>query len=65
MRVIERIKRATKTNDAQFNSVVLFSGLNLAAALSGENWDNIGLILFAICFWPVLAFIFNLISPIR
>jgi len=63
--MFSRIKAALVTNDAQFGSVVLLTLLNLFALLSGNREIHIPIVVVVVLFWPVLVFIFNLISPIR
>ena len=59
----DRIKKAFNTNDAQFSSVVMLTLLMIIAAGSA-NTTSIFVWLFAIGFWPMFAFISNLIDPI-
>ena len=63
-KIFNRIKVACHTNDVQFGSV-LFLMILCLAGLSGREgtplwaWITIPLI------WPLIAFIGNLISPIK
>lgn len=61
--LVRRLRAACRTNEPQITAVIMFSMLNLLAALGRENtpwWLYVAVGLF----WPMVAFIFNLIDPI-
>ncbi len=60
---LRRVKSALHTNEPQITSVSLFTVMNMAAFLSRDT-HPLWLGIVSLLFWPVLAFIFNLISPI-
>lgn len=62
---MKRIRAAFHTNEAQVNAVVLLTMLNLAACAFRPDGAPWGLWLIAGLFWPVLAFVFNLLDPIE
>jgi len=59
-----RVKDAFHTNEPQVTSVVMLSLLMLAAC--GQRSGDVPLFMWLVCglFWPSLAFVFNLLSPI-
>jgi len=62
--VVKRLKAALRTNEPQATAVLMLTCLNLLAVFSGPDWPPLGLLLVAALFWPVLAFVANLIDPI-
>lgn len=62
MTVRQRFRNACRTNDPQLSSVSAFTLLNIAMATKESySWQ---VMLFAMLFWPCVAFTANLISPI-
>ena len=61
---MNRIKRALRFNEPQISSSVLLSALMLAAYLQRDG-DHSVIMAIAVClFWPLMAFISNLIDPL-
>ena len=62
---MKRIKAALRTNEPQVMSVCMFTFLNLIAYEKvGNHSGSVWILVCAVLFWPVLAFVFNLIDPI-
>lgn len=62
---MKRIKAAFRTSDTQATAVLMLTGLNMAAVLSAKNSSITDWIFWAaLLFYPVLAFVSNLISPL-
>jgi len=62
--MIKRIKAAFRTNEPQVMAVIVFTCLNGIALLKRTNDTPIWFIIVALLFWPMIAFINNLFSPI-
>lgn len=59
---MNRIKRALRFNEPQINTSVLLSALMLASYLQRDG-DHSAIMAIAVClFWPLMAFISNLID---
>ena len=65
--VAKRVKAACRTNEPQAVSVVAMTLMNLGATMprnTSEHWPHPAVIALALLFWPVFAFLINLISPL-
>jgi hypothetical protein len=65
--VAKRVKAACRTNEPQAISVAVFTLLNLMAVMphnQSASWPHPALITLALLFWPLFAFLVNLISPL-
>ena len=62
--MLKRIKQAFRTNEPQVSSVLFMSFLMLIACLSRGSYTPWWAYILCVIFWPLLAFIANLISPI-
>lgn len=62
--MLKRIRAALRTNEPQMLSVVGLTALNGIALLKRTGDTPIWLIVGALAFWPLLAFVANLVSPI-
>lgn len=62
----KRIVSAFRTNEPQVSAVAMFTMINIIGILSEEDHTSVsaGWWLFALTFWPAVAFLINLISPI-
>lgn len=58
----DRLKKACVTNDIQISSVTMLTAINIIVCISVHAPKS--LYIFMILFYPVLAFIANLIDPI-
>ena len=65
-KTIARLKEACRTNNTQGSYVAVMSTLNLVACIgrNDHSYTPWWLYLGAGLFWPVFAFIANLVSPI-
>lgn len=63
-RAWRRLKAATRTNEPQSGSVTLMSIVTALGYLSGEREFNWFVLAACVLFWPLLAFVANLIDPI-
>ena len=61
--MLKRIKSAFHTNDVQVESVLMLTTINICVCASCKNIPWWGYLLF-ISFYPLIAFIANLICPI-
>jgi len=64
-KTLKRMRAACRTNDAQASSVGMMTCLMVLAALIRDGPLNWPILIFAVMFWPTLAFIFNLIDPLE
>ena len=65
--VAKRIKAACRTNEPQATFVIGFTGFNIMAIAphnASAQWPHPAIILLCLTFWPVVAFLINLISPL-
>ncbi len=62
--MIKRLRDACRTNEPQRLAVLGMTLLNGLALLKGEREITPWVVIPVLAFWPVLAFTFNLLSPI-
>lgn len=61
---MKRLRAAMRTNEPQVISVVALTALNAAALVSRDAYAPMWLVVGALLFWPLLAFLANLHNPI-
>ena len=58
--MLSRLRAACRTNETQVATVVIMSAMHGIAVVGADSWVfAIG----AVLFWPVMAFVTNLINP--
>lgn len=62
--VLGRLRAALRTNDAQVRGVTLFTAGNLIAMLRAQGPLPVWLWVFGVAFWPLVAFVANLVDPL-
>lgn len=62
--VMKRLRAAMRTNEPQVISVVALTAMNAAALVSRDAYAPMWLVVGALLFWPLLAFLANLHNPI-
>lgn len=63
-RILQRLKAACRTNNVQLSAVCLLTASSGLAAITANRELDFAKALCICLFWPVLAFVFNLIDPI-
>lgn len=63
-RAARRLRAAMRTNEIQAQTVLLLTILNLVAASKNPNMQAPWFYIAAAYFWPLVAFLGNLVSPI-
>lgn len=61
---MKRLRAAMRTNEPQVISVVALTAANAAALVSRDAYAPMWLVVGALLFWPLLAFLANLHNPI-
>ena len=62
--ILQRIKAACRTNDAQMNAVFLFIGVCEIGLLSRDDLPPWWAFVVVIPIWLLITFVINLIDPI-
>lgn len=62
--LLNKMKLACKTNEQQLTTVCLLTCLNIIPLLCSQGTVPIFACAIALLFWPILAFLCNLINPI-
>lgn len=63
MNIIKRLKAACRTNEPQASTVIVLMALSGIALAKRTHDTPLWFIMVVILFWPVTAFIVNLINP--
>lgn len=61
---MKRLRAAMRTNEPQVISVVALTAMHAAALVSRDAYAPMWLVVGALLFWPLLAFLANLHNPI-
>lgn len=65
-KIFARMQAAFRTNDTQSDTVVIMTGLSILALLvSPTHLESIWWWIFAVAFWPTVAYVGNLFMPIQ
>lgn len=62
--LVKRLRAACRTNEVQVTTVIALTALNGVALLQRTQETPGWLTVTALLFWPVFAFVANLIDPI-
>ena len=62
----KRLKAACRTNEPQATAVIAMTLMNIGAAIprGHQEGPSLPILLLVVFFWPVFAFLSNMISPL-
>ncbi|HEY8037146.1 MAG TPA: hypothetical protein VIF37_16310 [Methylobacter sp.] len=63
-RLVMRIRLALRTNESQIMAVLMFTCVNGIALVKRTGNTPIWFVVAVMAFWPVLAFVLNLVNPL-